>query len=143
MAAFWLGSIPLLVGLVAGTRLLNGRAGRLLPFAVSILLVVAGAYTASGRGFASLVGGLQVSSVLLDRLNAGVQADSIDAETMQAGMKQLVATPLPCCQEKLSTGDVSNPSPPAALSEAVRSELHSGQEVSGVDDQSLEEGASP
>jgi hypothetical protein len=114
----------------------------LLPFAVSILLVVAGAYTASGRGFASLAGGLQVSSVLLDRLNAGVQADSIDAETMQAGIKQLVATPLPCCQEELSTGDVSN-SPPPAHSETDREKLHSGQEASSVDDHPLAEGATP
>jgi uncharacterized protein len=108
MAAFWLGSIPLLVGLIAGTRLLNGRARKLLPFAASILLVVAGAYTASGRGFASLAGGLKVSSVLVDQLKDGVQAESIDAATIQSGIDQLVTTQLPCCQARLSSQDSDN-----------------------------------
>lgn len=102
MAAFWLGSIPLLVGLVAGTRLLGGKAGRLLPFAASLLLVIAGAYTASGRGFASLSSGLNASSVLLDQLSKGVPAEAIQADVVRSGIEQLVATPLPCCENRLT-----------------------------------------
>ena len=100
MVAFWIGSVPLLVGLVAGTRMLGGRVGRMIPLATSILLVAAGAYTASGRGFASLSHDLQVSSVLLDRLKDG-QADSLDAATITEGLQQLVDTPLPCCENCL------------------------------------------
>lgn len=100
MIAFWIGSVPLLVGLVAGTRMLGGRVGRMVPLATSILLVAAGAYTASGRGFASLSHDLQVSSVLLDRLKDG-QADSLDAATITEGLQQLVDTPLPCCENCL------------------------------------------
>ena len=100
MVAFWIGSVPLLVGLVAGTRMLGGRVGRMVPLATSILLVAAGAYTASGRGFASLSHDLQVSSVLLDRLKDG-QADSLDAATITEGLQQLVDTPLPCCENCL------------------------------------------
>ncbi len=100
MVSFWIGSVPLLVGLVAGTRMLGGRVGRMVPLATSILLVAAGAYTASGRGFASLSHDLQVSSVLLDRLKDG-QAESLDVDTITEGLQQLVDTPLPCCENCL------------------------------------------
>lgn len=100
MVAFWIGSVPLLVGLVAGTRMLGGRVGRMVPLATSILMVAAGAYTASGRGFASLSHDLQVSSVLLDRLKDG-QAGTLDAATITEGLQQLVDTPLPCCENCL------------------------------------------
>lgn len=118
MIAFWVGTVPLLVGLVAGTRLLSGRIGRAIPLAASLLLVVAGAYTASGRGFANLNHELKVSSVLLEQLQSGDVA-SMDATTVQQGLKQLVETPLPCCphclaaqkeaQESGATQDAATP----------------------------------
>jgi sulfite exporter TauE/SafE len=149
MAAFWLGSIPLLVGLVAGTRLLNGRAGRLLPFAASLLLVIAGAYTASGRGLANLSGGLKVSSVLLEQLKEGARADSIDAATIQTGIEQLVATPLPCCQDDVSKNETNALTPcPNCVTPSPSSERGAGDERVATgdtsrDDDSLAEGSSP
>ncbi len=108
MIAFWTGSVPLLVGLVAGTRLLGGRMGRMVPWGASLLLVAAGAYTASGRGFANLSRELKVSSVLIEKLQRG-EAASIDANTIKKGLQQLVDTPLPCCPNclKASEGEAS------------------------------------
>ncbi|MFO0943410.1 MAG: sulfite exporter TauE/SafE family protein [Pirellulales bacterium] len=106
MIAFWTGSVPLLVGLVAGTRLLGVRMGRVVPWVASLLLVAAGAYTATGRGFANLSHELKVSSVLLEQLQHGEVA-SIDAKTLQEGMKQLVDTPLPCCPNCLKAHEAN------------------------------------
>jgi uncharacterized protein len=125
MVAFWLGSIPLLVGLVAGSQLFGAQAKRLLPFAASLLLVFAGAYTASGRGFAGL-SGLKVSSTLIDQLKSGKDAGTLDAATVQQGIEQLVATPLPCCEatevqepgENHATGPLTTSENPSANTNA-------------------------
>jgi uncharacterized protein len=98
MLAFWLGSLPLLVMLVAGTQLLRGRVGRIVPVAGSLVLVLAGAYTASGRGFANLQASISASSVLLDRLKDGKAVNQLDQTTIDRGMSELVTTTLPCCQ---------------------------------------------
>lgn len=111
MLAFWLGSVPLLVGLVVGTRLLSGRVARLVPYAAALLMVVAGTYTASGRGFASLSHELKVSSILLDQLNDGSSAEELDKATIEAGIEQLVATPLPCCQNRKAAAGAGDAEP--------------------------------
>ena len=101
MSAFWLGSVPLLVGLVAGTRVLTSRVRKAVPIGTAALMVIAGAYTANGRGFANLGSQLQISSSLVDRLQSGESADTIDAQTIQQGVDQLIHTPLPCCPKCL------------------------------------------
>lgn len=87
MAAFWLGSVPALVSLVAGIRMLSKASmrwipARLIPAMAAILLIFAGCFTASGRGFAGF-----------ESLES-LQSDGTTLEQVeQAGDK-----PLPCCQ---------------------------------------------
>lgn len=121
MIAFWTGSVPLLVGLVAGTRLLGGRLGRVVPWVASLLLVAGGAYTASGRGFANLSHELKVSSVLLEKLQHGGAA-AIDAKTLQEGMKQLVDTPLPCCPNCLKAHEADSESETISIADLSSSD---------------------
>tara|TARA_R110002049_G_scaffold50370_3_gene143018 strand:- start:35670 stop:36449 length:780 start_codon:yes stop_codon:yes gene_type:complete len=84
MAAFWLGTVPALTALVAGTRVLSQRFNVMIPVAAALLLVVAGCYTAAGRGFANI----ESLSVLQEAVDssAGDLSDIGDA-------------PLPCCCE--------------------------------------------
>ena len=51
MSAFWLGSVPALVALVAGVRVLSQRFAKAIPAAAAVALIFAGCFTASGRGF--------------------------------------------------------------------------------------------
>jgi uncharacterized protein len=115
MLAFWLGSVPALVSLVISTRLLTTPIRRAVPAFAAALLVIAGAYTATGRGFAELSGKLQVSSSLLDQLQSGQSIDEISPEQVQAGLQQLTATPLPCCQtDRPTSADPSQIEPTAS-----------------------------
>ncbi|MCO8121899.1 sulfite exporter TauE/SafE family protein [Stieleria sp. TO1_6] len=82
MAAFWLGSVPALVALVAGVRVLAQRYSKLVPAAAAVMLIFAGCFTASGRGFAGLES--------LESLKSS--GDSLH-QVEQAGDKVL-----PCCQ---------------------------------------------
>lgn len=81
MVAFWIGTVPLLTGMVFSATLANQRFRMAIPFVGSILLVATGAYTASGNGFAS--------KEALPRLKSMVNETEID---------QLGEAPLPCCQ---------------------------------------------
>ncbi|WP_146389663.1 sulfite exporter TauE/SafE family protein [Allorhodopirellula solitaria] len=54
MAAFWLGTVPALTALIAGTQTLSREFVRIVPVVTAVLLIVAGGFTASGRGFANL-----------------------------------------------------------------------------------------
>lgn len=90
MAAFWLGTVPALTAMIAGTMVLSTRLIKTVPIAAAILLIVAGGYTATGRGFAKL------SSL------ADIQTNlDFDAAALQAGdasqMDHLTKTQLPCC----------------------------------------------
>lgn len=49
MAAFWAGTLPIMVGLGVGVQTLTGVARRHLPLATSILLVAVGLFTVFGR----------------------------------------------------------------------------------------------
>jgi len=95
-----LGSVPALVGLVASARLLTTPVRRFVPLAASLLLIVAGAYTATGRGMAEWNGPWRVSNSLVDKLQSSHSVDGLNANDIQSGMEQLVSTPLPCCQGK-------------------------------------------
>jgi sulfite exporter TauE/SafE len=105
MAAFWLGSVPALVSLVAGSRLLTKPLRRAVPLAASLLLIAAGGYTAAGRGMAELSGKLKVTSSLVERLQAGQSVGDLTASDIDDGMQQLVSTPLPCCQARAAAVD--------------------------------------
>lgn len=49
MAVFWLGTLPMMVGLGIGIQALTGRLRRHLPLATSLLLVCVGLWTLAGR----------------------------------------------------------------------------------------------
>lgn len=82
MAAFWLGSVPALVALVAGVRVLSVRYARLIPALAALMLIFAGCFTASGRGFAGF-----------ESLDALQSSGSSIEQVEQADQKVL-----PCCQ---------------------------------------------
>jgi sulfite exporter TauE/SafE len=84
MAAFWVGSVPALVALVAGLRVLSMRYARLIPALAAWMLIFAGCFTASGRGFSGFEG-------LEELKSSGTAIDQVE----QAGEKVL-----PCCQVK-------------------------------------------
>ncbi|TWU10113.1 sulfite exporter TauE/SafE family protein [Allorhodopirellula heiligendammensis] len=54
MAAFWVGTVPALTALIAGTQTLSREFVKVVPVVTAILLIVAGGFTATGRGFAGL-----------------------------------------------------------------------------------------
>jgi uncharacterized protein len=49
MSAFWIGTLPMMIGLGVGLQTLTGRLRRHLPLATSILLVLVGIWTIGGR----------------------------------------------------------------------------------------------
>ena len=53
MVAFWIGTVPLLTGLIVSANMFNAKLRSVVPIVASILLVVTGVYTARGNGFAS------------------------------------------------------------------------------------------
>lgn len=98
MASFWVGTVPALVALVAGTQALSYKFTRMVPAAAAVLLILTGCYTASGRGFAQL----QSLTALEARFQAAID-DKADAMT---GLLQQVQRapdqPLPCCREDVT-----------------------------------------
>ncbi len=54
MFAFWIGTVPALTSLIAGTGMLANHTSNLVPVGTAILLVTTGVFTASGRGFSGL-----------------------------------------------------------------------------------------
>jgi hypothetical protein len=83
MAAFWVGTVPALTALTVGARSLIPRFRTLLPIAASILLIVTGLYTATGRASADL------SAMVPARL---------DPQGDVTSLMGLADQPLPCCQ---------------------------------------------
>lgn len=55
MAAFWLGTLPIMAALGVGVQTLTGPLRRQLPLLTSLLLVAAGVYTVAGRTHVTLV----------------------------------------------------------------------------------------
>ncbi len=111
MMAFWLGSVPALVGLVTGTQALAARFQRIIPIGAAVLLIVGGGYTASGRGFANLnslsdirpSGSADFARVRtqpseLDSTNNGAAPSQAQAQDINTGLARLIASPLPCCE---------------------------------------------
>lgn len=90
MFAFWLGTLPLLIGLVVSVNLLSKQFRMAIPIAASVLLVMTGIYTASGNGFAS--------PNALTQLKADVSKQEVE---------NLRSVPLPCCSS--SSKDCETP----------------------------------
>jgi sulfite exporter TauE/SafE len=84
MTAFWLGTLPALTTLVFGARTLIPRFRTALPIAASVLLIVTGLYTATGRAAADL------SSMVAPQ-------DLVD-DPSPTSLVPLKDEPLPCCQ---------------------------------------------
>lgn len=106
MAAFWIGTVPALVGLVAGSASLAGRFKKAIPVAVALLLGISGCYTAAGRGFAHLE---SLTDIRPPSRFAQPGAWTADAppEDVADNLSQLTQTPLPCCAH----GAAEEPSP--------------------------------
>jgi uncharacterized protein len=110
MVAFWLGTVPALVGVVTGTRMLAGKFRRVVPTAAAILLIVAGGYTASGRGFANLnsLADIHVPHLQTVRGEGGEVVETENAVSVQGdvaselthNLDDILKTPLPCCEVK-------------------------------------------
>jgi sulfite exporter TauE/SafE len=49
MAAFWLGTVPVLASVGAGVQALTGTLGRRLPLVTAVAIVLLGLYTLAGR----------------------------------------------------------------------------------------------
>lgn len=85
MTAFWVGSLPALTALVLGARTLMPRIRTVVPIAASLLLIVTGLYTATGRASADL------SSML--------PPQGSSAEPGATSLIHLTDHSLPCCLE--------------------------------------------
>lgn len=94
MIAFWIGTVPALVGLATGTQALAIRFGKVIPFAAAWLLIFAGCYTVSGRGFARLNSLADIQWQSSTKFSA---ISSTSAAELARGIEQLTQTPLPCC----------------------------------------------
>lgn len=99
MIAFWLGTVPALIGVVMSTKLLAGRLRQFVPVAIALMMIVAGGYTMAGRGFASLHSLAEIKVPPLQAADAAAVAGQTPEELSQS-LGELVKTPLPCCQPK-------------------------------------------
>lgn len=71
MAAFWLGTVPALTALIAGTQTLSSEFVRVVPVVTAILMIIAGGFTASGRGFAGLNSMADIAGATIDLTSDG------------------------------------------------------------------------
>ncbi|TWU02450.1 sulfite exporter TauE/SafE family protein [Stieleria varia] len=83
MIAFWVGTVPALVALVAGTRVLSRKFTRAIPAVAAVLLICAGCFTASGRGLAGMS---SFGQSMIPEGDSLEQVQNVDQET------------LPCCR---------------------------------------------
>ena len=107
MAAFWLGSVPALIALVSGTQVLALRFRRSIPAVAALMLMLAGGYTASGRGLAELGSwnALAASEEALPVKGATAGTES-SIENATQSVDRLTKTPLPCCAEHATNDEV-------------------------------------
>lgn len=77
MAVFWLGTLPMMIGLGIGLQMLTGRLRRHLPIATSLLIVIVGLWTISGRW--SILG-LTPDDARADSTSAITRVKNLDAK---------------------------------------------------------------
>lgn len=83
MAAFWLGTLPVMAALGAGVQALAGPLRRRLPMLTSVALVAVGVYTLAGRMVVPAVASSDVSGP--------------DGQTAVQRVRSLDAAEMPCC----------------------------------------------
>lgn len=103
MIAFWIGTVPALVGLVAGSAALASRFRTAVPTLAALFLIVGGCYTAAGRGFAKLnsLSDIRPGGAFHQQAAADGSGDEPSETTdvvLAASMQDIASTPLPCCQ---------------------------------------------
>ncbi len=117
MIAFWIGTVPALVGLVTGTQALALRFRRVIPVGAAVLLIVGGCYTAAGRGFANLnaLSDIRLSGTTdfaKPKSSTSSPSDSHDAAhnsaDVAAALAELTQTELPCCAERVSSDQATS-----------------------------------
>lgn len=97
MAAFWVGTVPALTALIAGTQTLSRKFVQVVPTAAAILLIVTGCVTASGRGFARLSSLTEIANPVAFSAPSG----DVDSGPTGEAISELVKTPLPCCAARI------------------------------------------
>jgi uncharacterized protein len=109
MAAFWIGTVPALTALIAGSTLLGKKFTTAVPVAAAGLLIATGGFTASGRGFANIdaLASLRSSMAVDPQTASQVPLQT----TLVKQAKQAGDKPLPCCcvGEKKCDGEVVQP----------------------------------
>ena len=98
MFAFWLGTLPALTALVAGTFRLAPRFGRILPLLGAVLLLTTGLYTATGRAAADLSPLTRRAAAVNDYF-ASRDADGDRSSVARELLDTLSGEPLPCCAD--------------------------------------------
>lgn len=103
MVAFWLGTLPALTALVAGSFRLAPRFGTLLPLIGAMMLLTTGLYTATGRAAADLTPLAQRAATVARARAAGADAaleQTADGPSVaQQTLDVLSGEPLPCCED--------------------------------------------
>lgn len=87
MAAFWAGTVPVLVSLGVGVQALTGALGRRLPLATALILVVLGLYTVGDR-------------LLLPAGAFEPLAERLQGRDVQQQLQAVEQTTPPCCQPR-------------------------------------------
>ncbi|TWU45233.1 hypothetical protein Q31b_04040 [Novipirellula aureliae] len=104
MFSFWVGTLPALTAILVGARSLTPRLRGMLPIAASILLIVTGLYTVTGRA------AVDVSSLVAPTMAGDLSASS---------MVDLKNEPLPCCSgEAVEEAGVDAEEPPCCDAES-------------------------
>ncbi len=101
MAVFWMGTLPILVGVGAGVRALSGPLAAKLPVVLPLLVIAAGLFTIFSR--------LGVSAAALAQVAGRVEAASLTELADQVGA--LDAESMPCCEDEAGAPMVDPQSP--------------------------------
>ncbi|WP_404309267.1 sulfite exporter TauE/SafE family protein [Neorhodopirellula lusitana] len=110
MAAFWVGTVPALTALIAGTQTLSHKFVQVVPTAAALLLIVTGGITASGRGFAEISSLSEIAppvsistepapedSTPVCCCDPNATQCNCPPPSIQQQINALTKTPLPCC----------------------------------------------
>ena len=101
MLAFWLGTVPALIALVASTQALAFRFKKVVPIGMALLLMLAGGYTLAGRGFAQLhsLSEIQANEVVRPLQFSAAILESESSQAIGEQIQALTESKLPCCCE--------------------------------------------
>ena len=108
MAVFWLGTLPILIGVGASIRAISGPLTARLPVVLPLLVILAGLFTIFSR--------LGVSPEALVAVGARVETTTL--EDLGESLEQLDAEAMPCCD------GVPDPVDPDTPTEPLDAETH-------------------